>query len=181
MYNRHIQYLMHNRSWFFDCLHSLLVLYLTNETTHNTHTIEITNMPDNLTAHPDIVYTKIAANRAAAPAPAAATPLPLANGVAAPEWLVDDADEEAVPVAVVVAAELVTAEEDDFAEVTALDAALALEVAEPPAAAVEVPPEAEVAAPVAEQPAALGRAVIPAPAQSCSANWIVAVEVHHQY
>jgi hypothetical protein len=89
-------------------------------------------------------------------------------GVAAPEWLVDAADEEAVPVALVlpdVAAEL-TAEAD--AEVTAVDAAPTVEVV--PAAAVEVPAEAEVAAPVAEQPAALGRVVTPAPAQSCSAN-----------
>lgn len=102
---------------------------------------------------------------AAAPTPAAATPLLLAMGLAAPVWLVDAADEEAVPVALVmadVAAEL-TAEADVFAEGTAVDAA------------VEAAPEG--AAPVVEgQAAALGREVTPAPAQSCTANWRVARE-----
>lgn len=74
----------------------------------------------------------------------------------------DDADDEAVPAPLDVAAELGTAEADVCADVTALDAALALEVAAPPAAPVAVP----VAVPVAAQPATLGRLVIPAPAQS---------------
>lgn len=89
----------------------------------------------------------------------------------------DDADDDAVPVALVsadAAVELLAAEADVFADVTAVDAALALEVVEPVLAAVEV------AAPVvAEQPAALGREVMPAPAQSSSANWMVARD--HQY
>lgn len=70
------------------------------------------------------------------------------------------------------ATELLTAEADVFAEVTAVEAALGLIVVEPAAV--------EVAAPVvAEQAAALGREVMPAPAQSCSANWMVARNYQH--